>query len=101
MHPVFSSWFHARIPFDPVISSPDLVEMEMPAQDEIDFENILDQIRPEHIQFPILMKQYIRQNARFLGFNLDPDFNDALDGLMILDIADVPAQTIEMLKREI
>ena len=34
------------------------------------------------------------------GFNLDPNFNDALDGLMILDIADVPANTIELLKRE-
>jgi hypothetical protein len=49
----------------------------------------------------MLMKQYIRQNARFLGFNLDPNFNDALDGLMILDIADVPANTIDLLKREI
>ena len=45
------------------------------------------------------MKQYIRQNARFLGFNLDPNFNNALDGLMILDIADVPTVTIDMLQR--
>jgi hypothetical protein len=65
-----------------------------------DIENILEHIRPDHIQFPILMKQYIKQNARFLGFNLDPNFNNALDGLMILDVADVPRQTIDLLHRE-
>ncbi|HUR30633.1 MAG TPA: GNAT family N-acyltransferase [Saprospiraceae bacterium] len=99
LHPAFSKWFHPRTPYDPFISKNGMGKMSE-GSIQYDFENILDEIRPEHIQFPILMKQYIRQNARFLGFNLDPGFNDALDGLMILDIADVPVSTIELLQRE-
>lgn len=99
-HPEFSKWFTPRTPF-----SPERVYRHMDAAGEVeltqmDIEHILEQLQPEHIQFPVLMKQYIRQNARFLGFNLDPNFNNALDGLMILDIAEVPPQTIELLQRE-
>jgi len=99
LHDGFAKWFQPRTPYDPdiVFDHQEIDVMENPLAN---FENIIEHIRPEHIQFPVLMKQYIRQNARFLGFNLDPDFNDALDGLMILDIADVPRQTIELLQRE-
>ncbi len=99
-HPEFSKWFRPRTPFDPVIFLKKLSDHQEEEMIQPNFENIIDHIRPEHIRFPVLMKQYIRQNARFLGFNLDPSFNDALDGLMILDIADVPNNTIEMLQRE-
>jgi putative hemolysin len=99
IHREFSGWFRPRTPYDPAIDMNEVAhEFNL---DHVDMENIIDQIRPEHIRFPVLMKQYIRQNARFLGFNLDPSFNEALDGLMILDMADVPLQTIEMLKREL
>lgn len=100
-HNTFSEWFIPRTPF-----RPDLTESPVPGIDDVDMtkldiDGIIDQLQPEHIQFPVLMKQYIRQNARFLGFNLDPNFNNALDGLMILNIKDVPPQTIEMLQREV
>jgi len=65
-----------------------------------DFTNLeafLKDMEPAHIRLPVLLKQYAKQNARFLGFNLDPKFNDALDGLMMLDIQNLPKETIEML----
>lgn len=99
-HPVFTQWFHPRTPYDPVLHTDD--HSGTPADMDLQkLENIIDNIRPEHIEFPVLMKQYLRQNARFLGFNLDPDFNDALDGLMILDMEDVPAGTVELLQRSL
>ncbi len=99
-HPTFAQWFTPKTPFEPVITPPERKEIEELEHTHLDLEEVIDQLQPDHIQFPILMKQYIRQNARFLGFNLDPNFNNALDGLMILDIEDVPDQTIEMLQRE-
>ena len=99
-HTDFAKWFKPRTPFNPAFVSTNLKDAESNGQTKFDLEEVLDQLQPDHIQFPILMKQYIRQNARFLGFNLDPNFNNALDGLMILDIADIPANTIEMLQRE-
>ncbi len=99
-HTTFAKWFTPKTPFNPSISTPERLEIQEMRNNTLDLEEVLDQLQPEHIQYPILMKQYIRQNARFLGFNLDPNFNNALDGLMILDIADVPSNTVDMLQRE-
>ncbi len=62
-------------------------------------ENLLEHIEPEYFRLPVLLKQYVRQNARFIGFNLDPNFNDALDGLMLLDLHSVRMETIENLSK--
>jgi putative hemolysin len=49
---------------------------------------------------PVLLKKYIRQNAKIVAFNIDPKFNNCLDGLIILDVNDVPKNTIEALSKE-
>ena len=38
---------------------------------------------------PVLLRQYLKLNARLLGFNVDPDFGDALDALMMVDLTAV------------
>ncbi len=35
---------------------------------------------------PILLKQYLKLGGRLLGFNLDRDFANALDGLIMVDL---------------
>jgi len=35
---------------------------------------------------PILLKQYLKLGGKLLSFNVDPDFNDALDGLILVDL---------------
>jgi putative hemolysin len=50
---------------------------------------------------PVLFKKYIQLNAKLLGFNVDPLFNDCVDGLMILDIFDVPLSTLQNLSKEL
>lgn len=49
---------------------------------------------------PVLLKKYIRLNAKIIGFNVDPKFNNCLDGLIFLDVYDVPKNTIESLSKE-
>ncbi len=49
---------------------------------------------------PVLLKKYIKLNARIIGFNVDPKFNNCLDGLIVLDVYDVPKNTIESLSKE-
>lgn len=60
---------------------------------------VISDIEPRHFRLPILLKKYIKQNARILAFNLDPKFNHALDGFMILDVRDLPEATIQGMKR--
>lgn len=63
-------------------------------------DKIIDDIEPAIRSAPILLKKYIQQNARIIGFNVDPKFNQALDGLMILDFRNVNRNTIENLQKE-
>ncbi len=63
-------------------------------------DNFIEDIEPFHLRIPVLMKKYIKQNARIICFNVDPKFSDTLDGLMLLDIAELPPETIEALKIE-
>ncbi len=34
---------------------------------------------------PILLRQYLKLGGRLLGFNVDPDFSDVLDVLVMVD----------------
>ncbi|MEL6867273.1 MAG: GNAT family N-acyltransferase, partial [Bacteroidota bacterium] len=63
-------------------------------------DSFIEDIEPNHFRIPVLMKQYVKQNARFISFNVDPNFSDALDGFMVLDLKDVPYSTLEALKKE-
>ncbi len=49
---------------------------------------------------PVLLKKYIKLNAKIIGFNVDPKFNNCLDGLILLDVYDIPKDTIESLSKE-
>ncbi|QMU30480.1 lysophospholipid acyltransferase family protein [Adhaeribacter radiodurans] len=62
-------------------------------------DDLIAEIEPKHIGIPILLKQYLKQNARIIGFNIDPKFSNALDGLMVMRISDLPAATACMLER--
>ena len=63
-------------------------------------EHFVEDAEPAHASVPVLLRQYLRQNARFIAFNVDPNFSDCLDGLMLLDMKDLPPETIETLKQE-
>ena len=63
------------------------------------FDKYVQDIEPD-FKTPILLKKYIKLNAEIIGFNIDQKFNNCLDGLMILDLLDVPIDTIESLSKE-
>jgi putative hemolysin len=43
---------------------------------------------------PVLLRQYLGLNGKFVSFNVDADFNDALDGLIVVDLSKVPEKTL-------
>jgi putative hemolysin len=63
-------------------------------------DKMIQEIEPEETRMPILFKKYLKQNAKIIGFNVDPRFNQALDGLMLLDLFDVPTNTVRALSKE-
>ncbi|MHA7055781.1 GNAT family N-acyltransferase [Aquimarina sp. M1] len=64
------------------------------------FDKIIDEIEPGSLRIPVLIKKYIKQNAKVVAFNVDPLFNNAVDGLMYIRIADLPESTVKPVMEE-
>lgn len=64
------------------------------------FDKIIDEVEPGSLRLPVLIKKYIKQNAKVVAFNVDPLFNNAVDGLMYIRIADLPESTVKPVMEE-
>ena len=64
------------------------------------FDKFIDEIEPGALRLPVLLKKYIKQNARLVAFNVDPLFNNSVDGLMYIRIADLPESTVKPVMEE-
>jgi putative hemolysin len=64
------------------------------------FDKIIDEIEPGNLRMPVLLKKYVKQNARLVAFNVDPKFNNSVDGLMYIRIADLPDSTVKPVMEE-
>jgi putative hemolysin len=64
------------------------------------FDKVIDEIEPGALRLPVLLKKYIKQNCRLIGFNVDPLFNNAVDGLMYIKISDLPDSTVRPVMEE-
>lgn len=64
-------------------------------------DSLISEIEINHNKVPVLLRQYIQLNAKIIGFNVDPKFNDSLDGFLVLDIQAIPEDTIKMLGKNL
>ena len=64
------------------------------------FDRIIDEIEPGNLRMPVLLKKYVKQNAKLVAFNVDPLFNNSVDGLMYLKISDMPESTMKPVMEE-
>jgi len=51
-----------------------------------DLSGILADVDPAKPGVPVLLRQYLKLGGRLLGFNVDPEFAGALDGLILVDL---------------
>lgn len=63
-------------------------------------DKIIDELEPGALRLPVLIKKYIKQNARLVAFNVDPLFNNSTDGLMYIRISDIPDSTMKPVLEE-
>lgn len=90
-----------RNAFKPTVRNVDTDALVQSSQADIKkMDKIISEIEPSSYTMPVLLKKYLQQNAKIISFNCDPKFNNALDGLMYLDLQNLPADTVETLQRE-
>jgi putative hemolysin len=51
-------------------------------------------LEPDHKGAPILLRQYLKLGGRMLGFNVDPQFSNALDCLVLVDLRKTPPRVL-------
>lgn len=96
-----SKLFRPRTPFVPNYNKCDvniLMEKNMDTVDK--FDRYLMKLSGGDYRMPTLFKKYLKINSKFLCFNVDPDFNDTLDGLLLLKFADYPTDELIMLMKD-
>jgi hypothetical protein len=64
------------------------------------FDKLIDEVEPGNLRLPVLIKKYIKQNAKVVAFNVDPLFNNSVDGLMYIKISDLPEGTVKPVMEE-
>jgi putative hemolysin len=67
-------------PGDPMPATPESID---------ELSRRVAQIEPDGKGVPVLLRQYLQLGGRLLGFNLDRDFADTLDGLIMVDLREV------------
>ena len=78
---------------------PDALLQTVPAGDMDKFDRLMGILSDGKYRLPVLVRKYFSCSARLLCFNVDPDFTDSLDGLILLRLKDFPPQTLRSILR--
>lgn len=64
-------------------------------QDDDEVSKLIADLEPDHKGIPVLIRQYLKLGAKFLAFNVDRDFGDCLDGLIVVDLLHTEPRALE------
>ena len=82
-------------PFQPDTLKVDMDVLMQGNMDSVDkFDKFMFRLSNGQYRLPTLFKKYLKLNAKFLCFNVDPDFNDTLDSLLFLTFTDFPEDEV-------
>lgn len=76
---MFPQFVRPRVPFVRVGNMPTAGDLKTLA-------TMLSERAGEPLDVPILLRQYLRLGGRVIEFNVDPDFSDVLDALIVVDL---------------
>ncbi len=100
-HHEFAKMVHPRCEFNFTGGSVDTDILLEKTNDLTKLDRLIEDIDPENNRLPVLLKKYLKLNGKIIAFNVDPLFNNCLDGLLLLDLFDVPVDTISSLSKEL
>ena len=64
------------------------------------FDRYLLRMSGGQYRLPPLLKKYIKMGSKIIDYNVDPDFNYCVDGLIMLSLEDIPTDDLDSLSRE-
>lgn len=55
---------------------------------------VISEVESNQKSIPVLLKEYLRLGGKLLAFNVDPHFNNSLDGLIVVDLTQTPRRVL-------
>ncbi len=59
-----------------------------------DVTEVITDLESEFKGIPVLLRQYLKLGGKVLAFNVDPDFQDCLDGLIVVNVLRTPPKIL-------
>lgn len=95
LHPQLASFVKPRNPFRYMRSRRLMREfISANLQNVDDCSALVSSVETDGKGIPVLLKHYLKLNATILSFNVDKDFSDVLDGLIMVDFTEVDSRLL-------
>ena len=100
-NPAYDDMTNPKTPFVPDLGrvDPDALLFGKTANLEM-FDRYLLRMSGGQYRLPPLLKKYIKMGSKIIDYNVDPDFNYCVDGLIMLALEDIPTDDLDSLSRE-
>lgn len=100
-NPAYDDMTNPKTPFVPDFGrvDPDALLFGKTANLEL-FDRYLLRMSGGQYRLPPLLKKYIKMGSKIIDYNVDPDFNYCVDGLIMLALEDIPTDDLDSLSRE-
>ena len=99
--PEFAKYVHPKTPFVPDFGRVDAEALLFGKMDNLEaFDRYLLRMSSGKYRLPALLKKYIKMGAKIIDYNVDPDFNYCVDGLIMINLEDIPTDDIDSLSKE-
>ncbi len=89
-------WVKPRTPFKRVEALPltgRLPLLQPASMDELS--RLVADLERDGKGVPVLVREYLRLGGKMLGFNVDPNFSNVVDGLVLVDLTKTPKRVLE------
>lgn len=97
----YSKMISPKTPFVPNYGRVDIDTLLANKTDTLEnFDRFMYKLSCGKYRLPTLLKKYLRLNSKLFGFNVDPDFNYCVDGLIMLDLNQLPIDDLDFLSKE-
>jgi hypothetical protein len=60
-----------------------------------DLSDVVSDLEPSRAGMPVLLRQYLKLGGKLQVFNVDPEFSDTLDGLIVVDLLKTERKLLE------
>lgn len=99
--PKFANMVNPLTPFIPNTGRVDIDILIKGRMESLEaFDRYMYRVSGGKYRFPTLVKKYLKLGSKIIDYNVDPDFNDCLDCLIMLTLSDIPTDDVDSFCRE-